>query len=391
MWGKFSFRLKITVIFLICLTILTVSLTALSMMNARQNLSNPLELGFRGWVNLEEPSMIIRDGIEETVDFPFDEHIMVMEETDVVRLMVDQFHEQLFAAQRDFRNQSILIAVAVILLGTLGAYWVAGVIVRPIKTLSTSIGKIEADQLGVSLPSPKSRDEISQLTASFNGMLGKLHRSFESKQLFAQNASHELKTPLALIRTEMEVFELSENPTIKDYEELFVEVKNNNERMIDLVEDMLTMGKTLTEADMMIFEARDIFKDIFTNLNDQILSKCLEIEIKGKLKLKGKKTLLTQAFNNLISNAVRYNKEGGSIVVTMSANQITIEDTGIGIPSEAIDQLFDPFYRVDNSRSKKLGGNGLGLAITKNILGHHQMRIDIHSETGRGTTITIKI
>jgi len=391
MWGKLSFRLKITVIFSICLTILTVSLTALSMMNARQNISNPLESSLRVWVSPEGSSVIVGNGIEELVDFPVDGHITMVEETGIVRLTVDQFHERLIVAQRDFRNQSILIAVAVILLGTLGAYWVAGVIVRPIKALSTSVGKIEADQLDVNLPLPKSHDEIFQLTASFNGMLGKLHRSFESKQLFAQNAAHELKTPLAIIRAHMEAFEMDENPTTADYEEVFDEVKQNTERMIGSVEGLLAMGKSPAEADMTELDGQELFTGIFEDLDEDIHAKHLDVQLLGNVTIKGEKTLLRQAFFNLIHNAVRYNVEGVSIAVTLSENQITIDDTGIGIPPESIEQVFDPFYCVDSSRSRKLGGNGLGLAIAKNILDAHGMSIDLTSKVGTGTQVTIYI
>jgi len=395
MWNKFSFRIKITVVFTVALMVLTAALTALSLMNARQNITTPMTSNLESFgndgsysshfvVNENEEQFLTEEQLEELAYF----HQRV-EGSGMIQ--IGHLQEQLDVAGQNFTQYSLMLAGVVIVLGSLSAHWIAGIIVQPIKKLSTSVREIEADKLNMNLPLPKSHDEISQLTISFNRMLNKLHRSFESKQLFAQNASHELKTPLALIRADMEVLEMNDDPTINDYKEIFVEVKNSTERMIDLVEAMLAMGKNLTETDMAIFDAQDVFEDIFRDLKSDILSRCLEVEIIGKLKLKGEKILLRQAFSNLIHNAVRYSKDEGRIVVVLSENQIIIEDTGVGIPPESIDQLFDPFYRVDNSRSKKLGGNGLGLAITKNILDHHQMGIGIHSQVGIGTTITIKI
>jgi len=397
MWGKFSFRIKITVIFSVALIVLTVSLTVLSLMNVQQNIANPMARSlvvFRDAgpivVNNNEilQGFLTEEQLEELANL-LPERTFIVEETGVYT--VDDLQEHLNATQRNFSQSSLWIAGVVIILGTLGAYWVAGVVVRPIKALSTSVGKIEADQLDVNLPLPKSHDEISQLTASFNGMLGKLHRSFESKQLFAQNAAHELKTPLAIIRAHMEALEMDENPTATDYEEVFGEVKQNTERMIGLVEGLLAMGKSPAEADMTELDGQELFVDIFEDLDEAIHAKRLDVQILGDTTIKGEKTLLGQAFFNLIHNAVRYNVEGGSIAVTLSENQITIDDTGIGIPPEAIEQIFDPFYCVDSSRSKKPGGSGLGLAIAKNILDAHGMSIDLTSEVGTGTRITIYI
>jgi len=389
MWAKLSIQLKMTIIFSFCLIVLTVALIALIIINVRQNITTPMHEQinvFSGVSYLNRDlHALTNEEIEELIsNFPND---MLGN----VRTDSENLQQQLNTSQLDFLYYSYWIAGLIIVLGSIGAYLISGVIVRPIKELSNSVSEIESSKLDEQLPCSKNHDEISHLIDSFNSMLNKLNRSFESKQLFAQNASHELKTPLALIRADMEVLEMNDNPTMADYEEVFVEVKNSTERMIDLVEGMLAMGKTLTKRDMITIEMRAVFEDILSDLKADILSKQLDIKIKGELSLKGDKTLLRQAFSNLFHNAVRYNVEGGSIHVILSKNQITINDTGIGIPPESIDQLFDPFYRVDNSRSKKLGGNGLGLAITKNILDSHQMSINVQSEVGKGTTTTIQI
>jgi len=405
MWAKLSFRLKITVIFSLCLTIVTIALTAITLINVRLNITTPMHerINIVSGIN-ESNSTFLMGNINILVPYLDREFYPLTEEqieeiinnipNDVLGNGVihsGSLQEQLNTSQLDFSHYSFWIAGLVIIFGSVGAYLVAGLVVNPIKNLSTSIKDIEAHKLDMNIPLPKSNDEIFQLAVSFNLMLNKLHHSFESKQLFAQNASHELKTPLAIIRADMEVLEMDDNPTMTDYEEVFAEVRNNTERMIDLVEGMLAMGKTLTEKDMITIEMREIFEGILSDLKADILSKQLTINIEGELTLQVEKTLFRQALSNLVHNAVRYNVESGSIHIILSQNQITISDTGIGIPPESISQLFDPFYRVDNSRSKKIGGNGLGLAITKNILASHQMDINVHSEIGKGTSITIQI
>jgi|GEM_PF-685900 len=430
MWNKFSYRFKITFIFTVSLIVLTLSLTVLSTLNATQNISNPLTttlFNFGDGMPINENPLYHRQHlmpINENILYHMHinknplydrQHLMPINENILphevyfqqceefsninpeIGLTIEesglciayQLQRQLNVAGHNFRQRSFWIAGMVILIGSMVAYFMAGVIVRPIKKLSTSVEKIEADNLNVTLPIPKSHDEISQLTVSFNEMLNKLNRSFESKQLFAQNASHELKTPLAIIRSHIEALEMDDDPTIDDYEEVLVEVKTSTERMISLVEGLLAMGKSTAESDMTVFQGREIFESIIHDLKDAIHSKHLNVQILSDITIKGDKTLLSQAFFNLIHNAIRYNVEGGSIVVTMSESQITIEDTGTGIPSESIGQLFDPFYCVDKSRSKKLGGNGLGLAITKNIMDAHHMKIEVISEVGIGTVISI--
>jgi len=424
MWDKLSFRIKITAIFTLSLTVLTMALTALFMMNATQNIAIPMQRGIQsfarmivmpdealqpdqwpesGYEHIYEHIInhLTEEQLEELTNHLYSEggfHVVTGQTSEGTMVLegsgiytVGELLEHLDVSQDDFMQYGLWIAGLVIGLGSLVAYLVSGVIMQPIKALSTSVTNIEAEKLDVSLPLPKSRDEISQLTVSFNGMLDKLHRSFESKQLFAQNAAHELKTPLAIVRAHMEALKMDDHPTMADYEEVFDEVKNNTERMIELVEGLLAMGKSSTDADMTVFEGRETFEGIFSDLKGVIQSKNLNVQLLGETTIKGEKTLLVQAFFNLIANAIRYNVEGGNIVVTLSENQITIDDTGIGIPPESIGQLFDPFYCVDKSRSKHLGGNGLGLAITKNILNAHQMSIDVTSVVGVGTTIAIQI
>ncbi|MCL2367103.1 MAG: HAMP domain-containing histidine kinase [Oscillospiraceae bacterium] len=382
-------------------------------MNAQQNISNPMQMSIMHFTGIADIMLINDDGSvsnfsaaewsQETLNIDLENmhdfyisteelEQLLQEHGDAITLIpAAQLQAQLVTTQRDFRQYSLWVAAAIIMLASLGAYWVADVIVRPIKKLSGSVREIDADKLHERLPLPKSHDEISQLTIAFNEMLDTLHRSFESKQLFAQNAAHELKTPLTIIRANMETLEMDDTPTVDDYKEVFGEVKNSTERMINLVEGLLEMGRASSGVGRTVFQAREIFEDIIEDLEETIRIKRLDAKIIGDVTIKGEKTLLRQTFFNLVHNAVRYNVEGGNIAVTLSQHQITIADTGIGIPPESLGQLFDPFYCVDKSRAKKLGGNGLGLAITKHILDAHQMRINVTSKVGAGTLVSIHI
>jgi len=197
MWAKLSFRIKITIIYSVALIVLTVALTALSLMNVRQNISNPMELSIIQFENLTPGTgLIFSDDSDSIVSFPdmldlegmslfggagapyfptADMEQLLRENAGTVSVIpIAQLQEQLSNTQRDFRHYSLWIAGIIILLGTLGAYAVAGVVMRPIRKLSSSVENIKADKLHVSLPLPKSQDEIAQLTASFNGMLDKL-------------------------------------------------------------------------------------------------------------------------------------------------------------------------------------------------------------------------
>jgi len=209
MWNKFSYRFKITFIFTIALIVLTLSLTALSTLNARQNISTPLA---RVFVSYSENIIHELYLTEEQITNLNPDEVLIIEETGTY--IGGYLQEELNIAGQNFRQHSFWIAGVVIVIGAFGVFLMAGVIVKPIKKLSTSVERIEADNLSVQLPIPKSRDEISQLTTSFNEMLNKLNRSFESKQLFAQNASHELKTPLAIIRSHIEALEMDNESTI---------------------------------------------------------------------------------------------------------------------------------------------------------------------------------
>ena len=352
MWNKITLRTKLTLLIAMSLSLLTILLTAFAVFNARQSFSIPLE-NFVTEESLREMHLMARD------------------------------------SQHNFRFYSIIVACVLMLISTGLAYFLAGRALKPIRHLTEKMESIDVNHLANPIEVSKNQDEISRLTRTFNSMTKKLHQAFESKKLFAQNAAHELKTPLASIRSNIDVLELDDEPSPEEYKEVINVVKNSTERLINLVEGLLSINNVMDKARIGQFSSRDVFETIIRDLNKEIKLKELTVVISGDCMLKGDKVLIERAFSNLVHNAVRYNVEKGKIQINLSESSISIEDTGIGIPENSLEHIFETFYCVDTSRSKSLGGNGLGMSIVKNIFDLHSIKVTISSEVGIGTKIIL--
>ena len=367
MWNRLNLRMKITILTALVLSLVAGGITALSIYNAGQILFTPIPAG-----QLEGPI--------EVFLLPDDVR------TDIFTELQGLANQQ----QAFFSRYSTIIAIIFVVIGTLAAYVIAGQVLKPIKSLAEKMEEIDVSNLSKPIELPKAKDEVSRLTQSFNNMLGKLNRSFETQKLFAQNAAHELKTPLASMRANVEVLQLEPTPSADEYNEVINTVKDDTERLIGLVEGLLSVHNRIDETRRQSFGAMAVFKQIIDELHSEIAEKNLEVSISGDCALKGDKTLLERAFSNLVHNAVRYNVDGGIIAITLVDNAITIQDSGAGISSEHLARIFEPFYCVDQSRSKKLGGHGLGLSIAKNIFDEHGMEITVSGEIGQGTKVLVK-
>lgn len=381
MWNKISLRLRLTLLTGAILTGICIILTAISVFNAERNfavpieyINNPTEYG--EYVDTTPAYLASdQDGKEQ-------EAVSVVPATQAT---------QLFEASKiGFAKESLVYMIAIIFVGAFLVWYVAGSALKPVTALSKTIESIDENNLNVTLPVPESKDEVTKLTKSFNRMLQKISKSYESQKRFSQNAAHELKTPLSSMLTNIEVIELDEkSATIEEYKETFSVLKQNVERMSTLVADLLTLNASADETDICEFSSRSFFKCILEDYHDDIKKKHIKISINGDISFKGNKFLLERAFSNVIQNAVRYNKENGKIIIKCSDNEIIISDTGVGIPKDEIDNIFEPFYCVDASRSRVLGGSGLGLAITKQIFDKYHIQIDVESELGKGTKFKI--
>jgi len=295
-----------------------------------------------------------------------------------------------------FNSISLWIMLAIILGGGLLTYFLLGRALKPVRDLSARIEGITEHELSLRVDEGKARDEISSLAHSFNTMLSRLAKAFSGRKRFASDAAHELKTPLAAIKANIDVLQLSGDPTAEEYRRTIRVVQKQTSRMIRLVDDLFAISsqRDYDFSDAVDFDS--LFSDITAQLAPRIAEKKLSVHIEpGGLVTTGNSVMLTRAFSNLIENAVKYNVDGGKIDIASSAGDkgytFTITDTGIGIPQEKLEHIFDPFYRADDSRSRKIGGAGLGLAIAKDIIRRHGGTVAAAPGKKTGTVFTVTL
>lgn len=409
MWNKISLRLRLTFLTGAILTGICIILTTISIFNAEKNFAVPIEYINRQYADSTSAySTYDQDGKElggaliiasnygeNTPTFvPRNSESVYAQDgkelESVSAVSAVQATELFETSKTGFAKESLVYMIAIICGGAFLVWYVAGSALKPVTALSKTVESIDENNLNITLPIPESKDEIAKLTTSFNRMLQKISKSYESQKRFSQNAAHELKTPLSSMLTNIEVMEIDEkSATIEEYKETFSVLKQNVERMSALIADLLTLNASANENDICEISSENFFKGILEDYSDNINKKHINISINGNINFKGNKFLLERAFSNIIQNAVRYNRENGEIIIKCNTNEITISDTGIGIPKDEIDNIFEPFYCVDTSRSRVLGGSGLGLAITKQIFDKYNIQLNVESELGKGSKFKI--
>ncbi|MCM1989072.1 HAMP domain-containing sensor histidine kinase [Oceanirhabdus seepicola] len=267
---------------------------------------------------------------------------------------------------------------------------------KPVKELSEKIENVTAHNLSQKIETPNIQDEIYGLTKSFNTMIEKLEQSFESQKQFSANAAHELRTPLAVLQVKLDVFEKEENHNIEEFTELISDMKKHTSRLSNLVISLLELTN-LEEIPMENnIEVYSLIEEILWDLDSIAEKNNISLSLTGDTaKIIGDDTLLYRGFYNLIENAIKYNNHNGKVDVDIETKNndviIKISDTGIGIPTDMKERIFEPFVRVDKSRSREMGGAGLGLAITSEIIKKHGGSIEISDNMPKGTIFTVKI
>ena len=284
----------------------------------------------------------------------------------------------------------------VLILGT-GATWLmAGHVLKPLKELSSAIEEISGNDLSNRVEIQGRQDEIGRLARSFNHMMDKVSASFERQKRFSASAAHELKTPLATILVNLEVLELDGKTSPDRMEKVLTIVKANTERMIRLVEDLMRLTSDKDHEMEEEVELSEVFATTLYELSPLIRKKDLTVSIENTpdISLTGSRVMLYRVMSNLLENAAKYNREHGSISIVTGRDDngvtVKIEDTGIGIPEEALPHIFEPFYRVDQSRSRAVGGAGLGLPLVKDIVEKHGGEVTVKSAAGEGTTFILR-
>lgn len=307
---------------------------------------------------------------------------------------IDTARSTVLAAKAHFDHVGLSTLAAVSILGMVMIYTVAGRSLLPIHRLSKTISTITEANLKKRIAEEGRKDEVGALGHSFNVMLDRLERSFVRQKQFSANAAHELKTPLATINAGIQVLRLDEAPTVADYEETLTTVERNVKRLMAVVDDLLTLYDEQDEGSIDAVNLKEMFETICGELRFRFEEKQLEVDLHCELQtVQANPVLLYRACFNLVENAAKYNKDGGRIWIKTFAEdrggKIVIYDTGRGIPASELQSIFDPFHRVNKSRSRKEGGAGLGLSIVKSIVEKHGWRVSVESVPEQGSTFTI--
>lgn len=323
-------------------------------------------------------------------------------------ILFPDLSNQVQATKDLFRIRSIIATGIIILLSSIGTYFISHRALTPLHDLSTKIGKIQAQNLSESLEIPDSNDEISQLTASFNKMLSRLDDAFTAQKQFSASAAHELRTPLAVMQTNLEVFARKKTPSTEEYQEIFSLIQEQTGRLSHLAEILLDMTGIQTVERSETISLAELTEEVFCDLASVAEQKQIElIQRDGDCTVTGSYLLLYRAVYNLVENAIKYNHPSGKVTVTLHPGKvildassqphpadcafIEISDTGIGISPEYQEKIFAPFFRVDKSRSRAMGGAGLGLALVTEIARQHGGQVKVLKSNEKGSTIALML
>lgn len=322
---------------------------------------------------------------------------------------VAQFSTKVYNSKSDYRTKSLLITVVVALFGGAVTYFISGRALKPLREFSETVEKVQIQNLTDYTIEETKIAELDRLRTSYNKMLLRLSESFEIQRQFTGNAAHELRTPLALIQAQLDLYHSTENDAGSDAaQETIQMITEQNERLSKLVKTLLDMSELQTIMRNDKIELFGLIEEVLTDLEPLALKKGIaliqepqdttydkEYIISNELMLTGSDILIYRMLYNLVENAIKYNHVNGKVIV--SAKQtgndivITIADTGSGIDEAFREKIFEPFFRVDKSRSREIGGVGLGLAMVREIVRAHDGKIDVHQNAYGGTTFEVKL
>ena len=311
-------------------------------------------------------------------------------------MLFPQINDQLAQTKQLFMIKSLAVTIVVILISSLSTWFLTRKSLAPLRSLSKKISDIQAQNLSVSIDVPESHDEISKLTEAFNQMLARLNNAFDVQKQFSANAAHELRTPLAVMQTNLEVFSKKKEPSVSEYQTLFSTILEQTNRLSHLASILLDMTgmQRVKRSDTISLAA----------LADEVLCDLAPIADQKQIKLSQSETdcivtgsylLLYRAVFNLVENAIKYNHPDGSVHINIKDENgfalISIKDTGIGIAPENQEKIFTPFFCVDKSRSRTMGGAGLGLALVAEIAQLHNGTVYVSESDSEGSTIILKL
>lgn len=307
----------------------------------------------------------------------------------------DEFSVQVYNNKADYKRNSLIITVLLALLGGVVTYFISGHALRPIREFSDKIEEVQAQNLSDSRIEENNVKELNQLGISYNKMLERLSEAFEIQRQFTANAAHELRTPLALMQVQLDLYNSASHPgNDADTLQTIKMVTEQNDKLNRMVKTLLDMSElqSVGRDDKIILDA--IVEEVLADLEPLAVEK--NIKLIGKCEdatMIGSDILIYRLVYNLVENAIKYNHPLGQVTVTAYQRNkhvyLSVEDTGSGIPKELRERVFEPFFRVDKSRSRELGGVGLGLALVHEIVRVHDGSICIKSGKTGGTIFEV--
>lgn len=341
------------------------------------------------------------DSLQETVDAQGEDN---GEDTDEIYISIpddkwdefaNDFSIQAYNNKEDYKKNSLLISAILALIGGVVTYFISGHALRPIREFSDKIEEVRAQNLAASRIEENKVKELNQLSVSYNKMLERLSDAFEIQRQFTANAAHELRTPLSLMQVQLDLYNSTRHPdNDADTLQTIKMVTEQNGRLSKMVKTLLDMSElqTVGRDDEIMVDA--LVDEVLADLDPLAQEK--NIKLTGKCKnitMVGSDILIYRLVYNLVENAIKYNHSGGQVTVTAYRKEkhvyLSVEDTGNGIPEELRERVFEPFFRVDKSRSRELGGVGLGLALVREIVRVHDGSITVRSNPSGGTVFDV--
>ncbi len=341
------------------------------------------------------------DSLQEAVDTQGDdqpddaEEIYISIPEDKWDEFANDFSVQVYNNKADYRKNSLIISAVLALLGGVSTYFISGHALRPLREFSDKIEKVQAQNLADSRIEENQVKELNQLSVSYNRMLERLSDAFEIQRQFTANAAHELRTPLALMQVQLDLYHSNSHPdNDADTVQMIKMVTEQNDRLNKMVKTLLDMSELQTVGrddeiilDALVDEVLEDLEPLAEGKNIRLIGKCKDITMVGS------DILIYRLVYNLVENAIKYNHSGGQVTVTADRKEkhvyLSVEDTGAGIPEELKERVFEPFFRVDKSRSRELGGVGLGLALVREIVRVHDGSITVKSNPSGGTIFEV--
>ena len=307
----------------------------------------------------------------------------------------NNFSIQVYNNKADYRKNSLIFSTVLALLGGVVTYFISGQALKPLRRFSDIIEEVQAQNLSDSRIAESRVRELNQLSVSYNKMLERLSEAFETQRQFTANAAHELRTPLALMQVQLDLYHSTGHPGNDECaEQTITMATEQNERLSKMVKTLLDMSELQTIVRDETIMVAALVEEVLADLEPLAMEK--NIKLIGKCKditMVGSDILIYRLVYNLVENAIKYNHSDGQVIVTAERKEqhvyLSVEDTGNGIPKELKERVFEPFFRVDKSRSRELGGVGLGLALVHEIVRTHDGSITVRDNPSEGTIFEV--